>query len=218
MPKNTFLKDIKDSPTTKASLLTEFRRKALHLCALVLPLGYMVAPRKLALLVLAVCAFIVIFADLLKYYNKSFRKTFVAFFGSMLRRKEIKRFTAATYIMSAMLICALAFDKWVAVLVLVFIINGDLAAAIFGKRFGKHRTIGKKTLEGSIAFFLISYASGIALKLLAGHYFIAAPWTALFIGAMSATVVESLPLGIDDNLTVPVLTGLALQMMYIGHF
>jgi len=215
MPESEFLKDLKNSTTTKTSLLVEFRRKVVHLIALLVPIGYLIVPRKPALLILAGCAFVSILLDLLKYYDKGFRKSFFKVFGKMLRSKEIKRFTGATYILGASLICAFAFDKWIAIIVIIYIITGDIAAAIFGKRFGKHKTIGNKTLEGSIAFFITSYFASIAMRFIALPV---APWSALFMGALTATVIESLPLAIDDNLTVPVLTGLLLQMMYVGNF
>lgn len=207
--------DLKNSTTTKASLLTELRRKAVHFFALSIPIGLVIVPRGIALLILAICAFISVLLDLLKYYDKKFRRLFYKFFGNMLRTKEIKRFTGSSYILFAAIICSFAFDRWVSATVITFIILGDIAAAIFGKRFGNHKTIGNKTLEGSLAFFLSAYFGGILLKLIAC---LPTPWTALFMGALTATVIESLPLGIDDNLSVPVLTGVLIQLMYIGHF
>ncbi len=215
MSKSALRDDLKNSTVSKHKLIKEFRRKSVHLFALVIPILYMIVPRRESLLILAVCAFISILFDLLKYYDKGFRRLFVKVAGNMLRRKEFKRFTSSSYILCAALVSILAFDRWVAVIVLIYIIIGDYAAAIFGRRFGKHKTIGSKTLEGSLAFFFAAHAGAIAFKLIAG---IDAPWAALFMGSLTAAVIEALPLGIDDNLTVPVLTGALLQLMYIGHF
>ncbi len=215
MPDKTLIDDLKNSSTTKSCLLAEFRRKSVHLFALVIPIGYVIVPEGPAKLILAACAFIAILIDILKYYDKGFRRIFYKIFGNMLRSKEIKRFTASSYILAAGLICAFAFSKWVMVTSMVFIILGDVAGAIFGRRFGKHKTIGNKTLEGSMAFFLTAYFGAIIFKLIALPV---VPWSAIFMGALTAAVLEALPLGIDDNLSVPVLTGLLLQLMYIGHF
>jgi len=215
MPDKTLIDDLKSSTISKANLLTEFRRKGVHLFALVIPIGYVVVTHTPAILILAFCAFGALLIDLMKYYSKGFRRFFFKIFGSMLRSKEIRRFTSSSYILGAGLICAFAYSKWIMVTSMVFIIIGDIAAAIFGKRFGKHKTIGNKTLEGSMAFFLFAYFGAITIKMIALPD---APWTALFMGALTAAVIESLPLGIDDNLSVPVLTGLLLQLMYIGHF
>lgn len=215
MQKNTFLEDLKNSTVTKTDLLTELKRKSVHFFALIIPILYMIVPPKQAMLILASFAFLSVLLDLLKYYDRRFRLLYVKVGGKLLRSHEFKRFTSSSYILCAALIAVVAFDKWVAVVVLVNIILGDIAAAIFGKRFGKHYTINNKTLEGSMAFFIAAYFGSIIFKMTAG---LIAPWAALFTGALVATVVESLPLGIDDNLTVPLLTGLLLQLMYIGHF
>jgi len=209
------IEDLKTSSTSKTNLLAEFRRKSVHLFALVIPVGYLIVPENPAKLILAVCAFIAVLLDLLKYYDKGFRRIFFRIFGKMLRSKEIRRFTSSSYILAAGLICAFAYSKWVMVISMAFIILGDIAGAIFGKRFGKHKTIGNKTLEGSMAFFLVAYFGAIAFKLIALPQ---VPWSALFMGALSAAVLESMPLGVDDNLSVPVLTGLLLQLMYVGLF
>jgi len=205
----------KNSIGSDVKLLSELRRKSIHFSALAIPIGYYFVPRKEALIILGVCCFLCMLLDLFKYYDKNFRKNFFKIFGKMLRSREIKRFTGSTFILTSSLISILVFERWIALTVITFIIMGDIAGAIFGKRFGKHKTIGNKTLEGSIAFFMAAYSFGIIIRFAFG---LESPWSALFMGALSATVIESLPLGIDDNLTVPVLTGVLLQLMYIGHF
>ena len=62
--------------------------------------------------------------------------------------------------------------------------------------------IGKKTLEGSLALFLIALAFAA---------WIVKPLLAAFVGAVAATCVELLP--INDNLMVPISAGLAMQLM-----
>ncbi len=82
---------------------------------------------------------------------------------------------------------------------------GDSAASIFGGMFGK-RTYSfnkEKTLEGSVA--------GFVFALLAGVFFVS-PFKAL-IGAAVAMIIECLPLPLDDNLTMPLLTGAALVLL-----
>jgi dolichol kinase len=215
MTENNIIQEIKTSPVPATSLWTEFKRKTVHISSLSIPIGLILVPKTPALLILASCAFIATLLDLLKYYDKDFRRGFYKVFRKVLRPKEIRRFTGSTYILASGLICAVAFDKWVAVTAMSFIIFGDIAGAIFGKRFGTHKTFNNKTLEGSLAFFIAAYSSGIIFKLVAC---LPTPWSALFMGALTATVIEALPLGIDDNFSVPVLTGLLLQMMYIGLF
>jgi HAD superfamily phosphoserine phosphatase-like hydrolase len=82
---------------------------------------------------------------------------------------------------------------------------GDSAASVFGKVFGKtHVPYNKgKNLEGSLAGFAFSFL-GAALFL---H-----PVQA-FAGAFFGMFVESLPLPVNDNLSVPLVTGTLLTVL-----
>ena len=81
---------------------------------------------------------------------------------------------------------------------------GDSAASIFGGFIGKRLPYNRgKTLEGSLAGFLLAF--------LAGTFFVA-PWIAL-IGAAVAMTIEYLPLPINDNVLIPVFTALALTLL-----
>ena len=82
---------------------------------------------------------------------------------------------------------------------------GDSAASIFGSTFSKTPLPFNKdkSLEGSTAGFILAF--------LAGSIFVS-PIIAL-AGAAVAMVVEYLPLPINDNLLIPLSTGLALTLM-----
>jgi len=81
---------------------------------------------------------------------------------------------------------------------------GDGFASIVGKLFGRWRPVFLygKSVEGSFACFLMVLISAYAV---CGHFQIA------FIAAVTATVVESMPLKDYDNLAIPVTVGLAVQ-------
>ncbi len=82
---------------------------------------------------------------------------------------------------------------------------GDSAATIFGKTLGRHTLPFNKgkTLEGSLTGFIAAF--------LAATVFIN-PLKAL-LGATVAMLIESLPLPINDNLAVPIITGLVLTLI-----
>ncbi|MBI2675531.1 MAG: hypothetical protein HYX24_03675 [Candidatus Aenigmarchaeota archaeon] len=90
---------------------------------------------------------------------------------------------------------------------------GDGFATIIGKAFGKHRLIGKKTLEGSLAHFVFSLSAGFFVPF--GHAVIAALITTI------AELIPDLPhfkkyrsLGIiDDNLLIPLVSGTVLSLV-----
>ena len=84
---------------------------------------------------------------------------------------------------------------------------GDSTASIFGKIFGKTSVPFNKgkSLEGSIAGFAFAFF---------GAAFFLHPLQA-FIGAIVSTVVESLPLPINDNLSTPLATGAILTLLFV---
>eukprot|EP00163_Fabomonas_tropica_P019376 TRINITY_DN339_c0_g1_i4.p1 TRINITY_DN339_c0_g1~~TRINITY_DN339_c0_g1_i4.p1 ORF type:complete len:205 (+),score=29.08 TRINITY_DN339_c0_g1_i4:716-1330(+) len=87
------------------------------------------------------------------------------------------------------------------------VVLGDGGAALAGVSFGKIKIAGKKTLRGTLAMFFISLTIGIILYWDAQVFEILA-----LVGALCATLAELIPLDIDDNLTIPLLTGLGVHI------
>jgi dolichol kinase len=79
---------------------------------------------------------------------------------------------------------------------------GDGAASVAGRLYGRHKIAGGKTIEGTAAGLLCAFA-GAALFV--------TPTTALAAAAIGMAV-ELLPLRVSDNLTVPLLAGLAATL------
>lgn len=85
---------------------------------------------------------------------------------------------------------------------------GDAAAALIGKWFGKHHIEGKhiegrKSIEGTVAMFLVSLASVFAILMIRGG--LAWPWVLLiaFITAVVSAVVELFSLHGNDTIFCP---------------
>jgi phytol kinase len=112
---------------------------------------------------------------------------------------------APIYFALGILLALLFFPFPASSVAIVVFASGDSAASLLGSLFSKKglRINRAKTIEGSLGGFL--FAS------LAGSFF-TAPWIALF-GAAIAMTVEFLPLPINDNASIPVLTALALTII-----
>jgi phosphoserine phosphatase len=81
---------------------------------------------------------------------------------------------------------------------------GDSAASLFGGLISTSLPFNKgKTWEGSLAGFIFAF--------LAGSFFVS-PWLAL-AGAAIAMTIEVLPLPVNDNVLIPVITGAALTLL-----
>jgi phosphoserine phosphatase len=81
---------------------------------------------------------------------------------------------------------------------------GDSAASLFGGLISTSLPFNKgKTWEGSLAGFIFAF--------LAGSFFVS-PWLAL-AGAAIAMTIEVLPLPVNDNVLIPVITGAVLTLL-----
>jgi dolichol kinase len=122
---------------------------------------------------------------------------------SFFRAEEQVREAAATPFAIAILLTILTFPKPVALLAIYTLAIADPLSAVVGIRFGKHRLIGRKTLEGSLAFLVATFAVSVVVLGWATDVPLATRLEAGFLIAALGTILEGLPWRIDDNLTIP---------------
>ena len=187
---------------------SEIKRKSIHLASLAIPIGYYLTPDswmriwERALLASVILSLAI---EVFRLNHPRTRHVFRHFFGELLRNHEDVSLLGSTYLLIACLLTIHLFPKPVAVLALCFLILGDTVAAIVGKSVGRLRLIGGKTLEGSIACFLVCF--GLTL-LMPG-----VPPTVGLVGALTATLFELLPIPLDDNFRIPLSAGFAMELL-----
>jgi len=177
----------------------EIRRKIVHLSTLSIPVGYFLTSEKTALLVLSLLFLGFLAVDLLRRYHPRIKSFFGKYIiGRILRERERTTFMGSTYFLFSSILTIFLFPESIAMASILILILSDTAAALVGKWIGRF-PIFRKTLEGSIAFFICSL-------LIVWLY----PNLGRFSGslaALGATLVEVLPLQVDDNLTIPLVGG-----------
>lgn len=186
------------------SLYNEFKRKAIHLVALAIPIGYFLLPKLLSLLILAPFVLGSIVIDIIRLKRLPLHGFLNRLIGPMLREHENSDFTGSSYILTASLLSIILFDKSVAVAAISFIILGDIAAALIGRRYGKIR-IKKKSLEGSFACLFMCVLVAVIVP--------GFPLWIGIIGAVTATIIEGITLPTDDNFSVPLISGLVMHIL-----
>jgi dolichol kinase len=154
------------------------------------------------------------------------QKLFTGLFGAMLRREESGQMTGATYMIIAGFICSVIFRHRpdISFMALSSFIWGDAAAALVGISIGRIR-IGKKSLEGSAACFVLCCV--MYYLLFPFIPLVYAPWGGFMpvhvalTASFCVTVLELFPMRltkkfiVNDNLTVPVITGIVILVMNI---
>jgi dolichol kinase len=188
------------------SVKRELQRKSIHLGMIIIPIWVYVTPPNWALLGLIIATSATVAMDLLRLSDHRLRRFFLRLFRSLIRSHEQEHLLGSTYFMIAALLSVLAFDDTIAIAALTFLIIGDTAAAVVGKKYGKPMYWGKSP-QGSLACFASCLIIGAAL--LDNQWVIVA-------GALAATVAEALPVPMDDNMRVPIVSGLVMQL--VAHF
>jgi len=169
---------------------------------IIIPVWVYLVPSNWAVLGLIIATFATVVVDLLRLSDQRLKRFFLRLFRSLIRSHEEEHLLGSTYFMLAALLSVLAFDRSIAVSALAFLVIGDTAAAIVGKKYGKPRYWGK-SFEGSLGCFLCCLVIGAAL--------LEDVWV-VFAGAATATIVEALPVPMDDNMRVPIFSGLIMQL------
>jgi dolichol kinase len=199
------------------SFYNEFKRKAIHLVALSIPIGHYLLPGKLLSVLILTPIVLGAFAiDIIRLKKLPLHGFLNRFLGPILREHESMDFAGSSYILSASVLTILLFSKSVAVAAISFIILGDIAAALIGRRFGRTKIVwnlgkkegnwnNRKSLEGSLACFLFCFLTALAVPHL--------PLWVKIIGASVATMVEAAPLPINDNFSVPLISGLVMHIL-----
>jgi dolichol kinase len=209
---------VSDSPPL-ISYSAELKRKALHLGALVIPLGIVVLGRTAAMWLLVPLATVAVTLDVLRLRVPAVHRFINWVFAPIMRPEEQPPFggpiviNGATWMCVSAALCAVFFPEPVAAAALAMLMVGDGAAAVIGRRYGRTRyPFSEKSVEGSAAFFVTGLAAALPFGLLAVP---AVALPTLAAGAFTAALVEALPLPINDNVRVPLIAG-ATMLLALG--
>jgi dolichol kinase len=178
-------------------------RKLIHLAMSVVPAaGWLVAyPVAVALGVAILAASLVL--EISRRWWPWVNRTLWRLIPTVFRAWEGRRVLGSTWFALGALAALLLFGRDAGGTAILFLAWGDPAAELAGRRWGPPAQ--RKTVVGSVACLAAcAAAAGVAI-LLGGLV----PWVAL-TGAVVATLVERWSPPPDDNLWVPLLSGLAM--------
>lgn len=177
---------------------------------MLIPFLYYILPKGVAILALALFALLFIVIDYVRLHVGSVRKLFMLLFGQLLRRRELYTLTGGSYLLLACLVAIIVFpDRGIFIASILFLTIGDTVAALFGLRFGRSKFF-RKSIEGTLAClascvivaYFVSILPNASLPLKIG-----------LIGAVIATIVEALPVEVNDNVVIPIFAGAVMQIV-----
>ncbi len=177
--------------------ITEFKRKSLHFLTILYPILYNIIPYRVALTVSASLLIIDLIAETIRLLYPSINNVILKIFSGTYREKEKENVSTLIWTLSGAFITILFFsdNKQIVTLSLLYLALGDSIAALVGVKYGKIRLGSRgKSLEGSLAFFVVAFICGVIFF----------NWWVAFIVSFVATAIEFLPLPIDDNFILPI--------------
>jgi len=180
----------------------------------------------LAIIITSISFFLLCIFEILRFKYLKINILVINSLSLLLKNKEKRKITAATQLAFTSLLILLLFYSQPVIggLALLYISIGDPIAAIVGIKFGKtvlFRGSGTiktpqngKTIEGTIAFASVALflAYLIWSKGAYENFFAAA------LGALAAALVEFLPIPIDDNISVPLISGFVMYFFWNFSF
>lgn len=184
-------------------------RKVFHVInSSVVPLLYWFLPfvdtaeagRLLLLYLLSGALLLYVLFDGARLLSPAFNRIIMDRFSLLIRQSEEKSFTGATFVCLSFLVVVYFFSREIAITAMLFLSLGDTAAEIAGKHWGRRKYFGR-SLEGTVGFFFIAFPLA---------WIVLQDWRVAVMGSALGALVEFFSIGIDDNLTVPIGSAIAL--------
>lgn len=176
-------------------------RKSLHLATVLIPLAVWFLPPALWRWPLIALTLGVLALDFLRLGHPRIGRFVRGLAGQALRRHEQADLAGSSYLALGCLLAASLFPRPVAVAAMGYLILGDGLAGLIGRTLGKRPLAFGKSVEGTL--------TGLIANLLVGLLVLPA-WPLALLGAAVASAIELLPLPLDDNLAIPLISGTLL--------
>lgn len=202
----------------------ELIRKTIHLLSLSIPIVYFFLSKRAALTILIPLTLMSLIVDIARYYHPPTARLFYKLFGWLLRSHEVnektKTLNGATYVLISATSCVALFPKLIVITSFAILIISDMAAALVGRLFGKHRLnirpTSNKSFEGSAAFLV---SAVIVVLLTPKILYTPVEYLIGFFAALVGMLAEYFSYDfIDDNLSVPIAVGGTMWTLYALFF
>lgn len=177
-------------------------------------LAYVFLPPTIAIAILIVAMMFFLPVDFLRHRYPALNDWMVHAFRPIMRNSEIHRLAGTTYLLTGVALVVLMFPRPIVALTLLFLAFADPIASVIGIKYGKDKIFGHKSIQGFMAAYVV--CTLCTFVFLYNHNFatdriLVVSLLAGLIGALA----ELVPIGkIDDNFTLPVLSGVGLYILF----
>ena len=186
---------------------SEIFRKFIHVLSAIIPLCHIyVFKEKIDMILFLSLMLIFCFFIENARNNPQTNKVFKKYLFFMMRNFEKKgSLTGATWVFVGSLLSIIIVPSPFCIIALFFLSFGDTFAAIIGIKYPYFK-IGEKTLSGSFACFIACLGVGFIFNQKLDIEI-------LIFGALVASVVELTSFNINDNVSIPLVSGCAMYIV-----
>lgn len=195
-------------PSSESRAELNWRHHARPL-AVVLVVHYFQTDKKDTLILIGSIALVFLILDLTRLISRKVNIFFFAKVKDLYKPKEHRKFSSITLFLFAAFLTILLFEKNIAIFAVSYLIFGDFFSKFFGIAFGRTR-IFEKSFEGSLAHLNGCLVAGYICMQVAP-----VPGLSYLVGALTASAAELLPLGVDDNFSVALLSASVMTVFLL---
>ncbi len=135
----------------------------------------------------------------------------------IMREHEVAKVSGTPFYIGSVLLSIIVFPKTIAILSILFLAVGDPVSSIFGIMYGDRsiRFKNGKSLIGTAAGMFVCFVIALIYLAQIDHLPIASAALIALAGGIAGGGAEMIPLEIDDNFSIPIVSGLAMWAAYL---
>lgn len=175
---------------------------------------YVLAPQMVSYTILAIACALFLPIDFLRHRYPALNDWMVHAFKPIMRTHEIHKIAGTTYLLSGVTIIVALFPRPVVALTLLFLAFADPIASYVGIKYGKDKIFGHKSIQGFMAAFVVC---ALATVIFLSYYNIMLDRVIVvsLLAGLIGALAELVPISkLDDNFTLPVLSGFGLYILF----
>ena len=173
-------------------------------------------PKSASIAVLVIALSVFLTAEYARLRFPRLNAVAIKWWGPIMRSSEVNRVSGTPFYIASVLLSIAVFPKPIAILSILFLAIGDPISSIFGILWGD---LGPRFSNGKS---LIGTAAGMGICCIITFVFLllnqVSPFNSMCIalaGGLAGGGAEMLPLEIDDNFSIPLVSGLALWVAFL---
>ncbi len=167
-----------------------------------------------SLFYLSIAAILVIPFDILRLKRSDLNHRIVQFFRTIIRIEEVATLSGTSFLIVGTFVVVLLFPKNIAILSILLLAFGDPASSIFGVLYGRDKIWGRKSLQGTLACFVVC-ACVCAVYFLTHNVMVERIVLVSILGGVIGSLSELVQIKkFDDNMTFPIFAAFGLWFLF----